>query len=182
MKILQRMPLRNLSRGFSIAFAVIVICTASIGMVLTMKANDMKSNWNQLSDNIQPKNVLLDIIGTSVGYGGAIHDFKNYVLRKDAPRLTKVRNGFETAQHAISEYRSLSISNEELKHLDDISKVFTQYTDTLPVIARMASEGSTSAEIDGVVKINDLPATEGITFLKKQNATRTQAIDEEPGT
>ena len=172
------MPLRNLSRGFSIAFAVIVICTASIGMVLTMKANDMKSNWSQLSENIQPKNVLLDIIGTSVGYGGAIHNFKNYVLRKDAPRLIKVRDGFETAQHAISEYRSLSISNEELKHLDAISKVFTQYTDTLPVIARMATEGSTSAEIDGVVKINDLPATEGLTFLKKQNATQTQAIDE----
>ena len=178
MKILQTMPLRNLSRGFSIAFAVIVICTASIGMVLTLKANDMKANWSQLADNIQPKNVLLDTIGTSVGYGGAIHNFKNYVLRKDTPRLIKVRNEFETAQQAISEYRRLSISDEELKKLDDMSKVFMQYTDTLPVISRMATDGSSSVEIDAVVKINDTPALDGIAFLKKQNAAQTQVINE----
>ena len=178
MKILQSMPLRNLSRGFSIAFTVIVICTASVGMVLTLKANDMKGNWAQLADNIQPKNVLLDTIATSVGYGGAIHNFKNYVLRKDSPRLIKVRNGFEAAQQAISEYRSLPISDQELKKLDDMSNVFTQYTDTLPVISRMASEGSSSAEIDAVVKINDTPALDGIAFLKKQNAAQTQVINE----
>ena len=177
MKVLRAMPLRSLSRGFSIAFAVIVICTASIGVVLTMKANNMTDSWSQFTDEVQPKNVLLDTIGTSVGYGGAIHNFKNYVLRKDAPRLARVRESFEAAQQAISDYRILPVSEDESKMLDEISAVFTQYTDALPVIARMATENATSTEIDAIVKINDTPALEGLAYLKEHNAAQTQDIN-----
>ena len=178
MKVLQAMPLRTLSRGFSIAFAVVVICTACIGVALTQKTSSMDDSWTQFADEVQPKNALLDTIGTSVGYGGAIHNFKNYVLRKDAPRLTRVRNEFETAQQAINDYRALSDNNEDLRKLNDISSVFTQYTDALSVISKMATEGATSTEIDAVVKIDDTPALEAMAFLKEENATQTREINQ----
>ena len=176
MTFIQGVPLRQISRRFSVAFAAVVMLTAGIGFTLTLNANDIKKHWAHFASDVQQKNLLLNQMTTSVGYGGAIHNFKNYVLRKDAPRLIKVRSNFETALQAISDYRTLSISDTEAKMLDEISSVFNKYIDALAVISTMAADNATSTEIDAAVKINDGPALEGLSALTNAIATLTEEV------
>ncbi|MDB3935642.1 methyl-accepting chemotaxis protein [Granulosicoccus sp.] len=177
MKALLAMPLHRLKFGFAVAFAVVVICTTGLGTILTITASKTKDSWEIFAEEIQQKNVLMDTILTSAGYGGAIHNFKNYVLRKDAPRMAAARKGFETAQQAIRDYHALSISDEESQVLDDISDVFTQYTDALLIATEMAANKASSSEIDDAVKIDDTPALTGLYYLKDANVAQTQKIN-----
>ena len=62
-----------------------------------------------------------------LGYGGMIHQFKNYVLRQDAPRIKKVETKIGAALKAIESYRKLGVNKAEEKALADIGGVVNAY-------------------------------------------------------
>ena len=176
MKLIQGVPLRQLGHRFILSFAVVVLCIAAIGLVLTISANDIKDDWHQFTSNGQQKTILLNKINTSVGFGGAIHNFKNYLLRRNVLTQSKAYDGFEAAQQAIIEYRTLPLNNAEAQALDNMDAVFTRYVSNLSKISDMAAENANSTDIDTVVKIDDSPAVEGFVVLQSAIAELTDEL------
>ena len=119
----------------------------------------------QFGKESDTKTEILSRMRTSMGFGGMIHQFKNYVLRQDQPRIAKVVSAAEKAQQAIKEYRGLGVTNDEQKALDNISGVISLYTKNLAVIEPLARQGKTPEEIDKRVKISDNPALQGFKTL-----------------
>ncbi len=174
MNFINNVSIRQLSTRFSIGFALVVVCVAAFGFVNVKTAGQLNDDWSNNPDHARLKGSLLHNLNSAVGYGGAIHQFKNFVLRKDAPRLVKVHAGFDAAQDIIQEYRSFHLSEQESQALDDISAVFKKYSDATAVITTMAESGASTNEIDAIVKIDDSPALAGIQLLETSIETQLE--------
>ncbi len=109
------------------------------------------------------KNEILSSIKEYVGYGGLIHDFKNYVIRGNKRYLAGVKTKYSQLIKAINRYKSIdNITQEEIKKLDIIKNVFTQYLQGLVKITRSYKNGGSIPALDKIVKVDDTPAIKAL--------------------
>ncbi|CAN0603226.1 unnamed protein product, partial [Ectocarpus sp. 12 AP-2014] len=99
-----------------------------------------------------------------LGFGGMIHNFKNYVLRGDDKYHVATVISITRAEENLALLRSRFASATQMAAIDDIADVLTTYRDNLE-IARRERKGLSAESVDGLVRINDAPALEAITFL-----------------
>jgi hypothetical protein len=116
------------------------------------------------------KSELISALQTQVGYGGIIHQFKNYVLRGTDKYAQRVKARHATATQLVDTYLALPlVSESEKAHLASIQKTFDSYAAGLEKIIPMVKAGAGVRKIDGAVKVNDTPALQGIEALRKGN-------------
>jgi len=129
---------------------------------------------------------ILTNIQSIVGYGGLIHDFKNYLLRGDDIYKQKFYNKYKQLLKYITLYKSQKyINKDELRYLNQIASTFKLYKDKLSIITQKR-DFLTTQGLDNLVKIDDKPALNAINVLKekligidskKWFATSTKRID-----
>ncbi len=158
-------------RLMSVVMIVLVAATGiSIsGLSLLGKANLnlVEDSWVGFKAAKNEKSRALIQIHNAVGYGGGIHQFKNFVLRKDEARTMKVAAGFGGAILAIKSYREEMLNPEEEAALDAMQRVFENYLDNLSVAQTLAEEGNSASGIDAQIKISDGPAIDGLKVLDR---------------
>ena len=113
------------------------------------------------------KAVYLAELNRALGYGGMIHHFKNYVLRKDTPRVAKIEAAITASHDAIQGYRGFPITPEEEDALENIESVLNAYGNGLGKIIRETAKDTAAKEIDQTVKVSDAPAVEGLATLTR---------------
>lgn len=119
--------------------------------------------------NLQSKSLLLSNIYRTIGYGGMIHQFKNYVLRFQEKRFAKINKLIETALNQLKQYEALGVTENEKKALNDIRGVILAYQDGTKKVQDLIKAGAeTSEEVDKVVKVSDKPALEGLKALSQE--------------
>jgi methyl-accepting chemotaxis protein len=128
--------------------------------------------WENFRKSKNDKAEAATTLRTNLGYGGMIHQFKNYVLRHDQPRIRKVQAKMGAALAAIDRYRSLGVNTVEGRALDDIDSVINNYGDGLAAAVQMAENGATAQEIDQAVKVDDGPALAGLNTLDEEIAVQ----------
>ncbi|MDH3974079.1 MAG: nitrate- and nitrite sensing domain-containing protein, partial [Deltaproteobacteria bacterium] len=120
---------------------------------------------------------LVTNLQVKIGYGGVIHDFKNYVLRGQKKYLDRLNKGFDEVLELVKKFRNTKgVTTTELKSMDDIEKTINAYKANMLAVAEMVKRGASTREIDNFVKINDLPA---INALKKIAVMGNFGIDPE---
>jgi methyl-accepting chemotaxis protein len=135
----------------------------------------IKSEWHGYLEHVaQRQNLLLDI-KSQFGYGGAIHNFKNYVLRGTPKYYGRVKDGLGTLLEKVDQYRKFKdIKKEELDALDAVQSVSNNYLAATDMVKKMHEDGSSPKEIDGVVKISDGPALKAFDVLAQQYQEMTE--------
>jgi methyl-accepting chemotaxis protein len=128
--------------------------------------------WESFRKSKNDKAETATTLRTNLGYGGMIHQFKNYVLRQDEPRIRKVQAKIGAALAAIDRYRSLGVNTTEARALDDIAMVVNSYADGLQSAIRLSENGAAAMEIDQTVKVDDGPALNGLKVLDTEIAAR----------
>ena len=113
----------------------------------------------------------------ALGFGGRIHHFKNYVLRKDAQRRDKITVSGARALSVLHRYRNIAISAGERRALDDIEGVIETCKAKVAEVTAAAGAGEAAAEIDRVVRINDRPAIDGMALLRRAAAQDAMTVD-----
>ncbi|MEH6473818.1 MAG: methyl-accepting chemotaxis protein [Halopseudomonas sp.] len=113
------------------------------------------------------------------GYGGMIHNFKNYVLRGTPKYKDRVLTQHAEIAQRLKQYRAIpSLSKEEAEALNDIEGVANNYRDMLQKIIPMVESGQPIAAIDGAVKVSDGPALKAFVVLNEHyhqlNSSATQ--------
>ncbi|MDH3355619.1 MAG: ATP-binding protein, partial [Chromatiales bacterium] len=113
------------------------------------------------------RNELLNEIHSLIGYGGLIHDFKNYVLRGTPFYYERFNQHFLKTQQALSQFRRIKgIGKKELAYVDIIKETLLRYQKFMDTITKMHSRRASAEEIDRVVKVDDSPALNAITSLR----------------
>jgi methyl-accepting chemotaxis protein len=101
-----------------------------------------------------------------VGYGGLIHNFKNYVIRGLPKYEPKVNAQYQSLMKLITEYRAIAgVTTQEKKLLSDIESVFTKYYNGLPRVVEAVAQNLTVKQLDKVVKVSDGPAIKALNKL-----------------
>jgi TMAO reductase system sensor TorS len=133
---------------------------------LTERSEDI---WDGYQDSNSSRALAMNDLVAALGYGGMIHDFKNYVLRRDEARGYRVKIHIGQAQAALARYRTIAdLAPPAQAALDDIENVLAAYEKNILVARDMAAAGSDVRAIDAKVKVDDRPALEGLTLLRDE--------------
>lgn len=139
---------------------------ALVGMAVL--DNSIRKDHGDLIDHLIEKAILINEIKKTMGYGGLIHNFKNYILRGDDNYYKAVFVYAKTSEETIKTFRQHELTDLEKKSLNAIEFVVSQYKSRAKDIKKLISEGKTAEQIDLVVKVNDQPALDGLNSLVRE--------------
>lgn len=121
---------------------------------------------------------FLSMLYGGFGYGGLIHNFKNYVLRHDEKYKNKLAVDIATVTHALDALASLSsITIQDKKNILIIEKAVNNYQKQIVKITQMISEKKSIYEIDHAVKIDDSPVLMAINQMAQSATAMNLNID-----
>jgi hypothetical protein len=104
----------------------------------------------------------------TLGYGGAIHNFKNFVLRGDQRYGNASRKLFARASELLAALdRDNSLTADQKRAVAAIRKVVERYQANLPNVEQLRGQGKTVEEIDERVSVDDSGAVESIVTLRR---------------
>ncbi|TQV81948.1 methyl-accepting chemotaxis protein [Denitrobaculum tricleocarpae] len=168
--------LKNIKiKQLGIGLVMVLLLVSAISIAGSIKAigdgNHLNATWHKFDEGPASKTAVLANLRDAIGYGGVIHQFKNYVLRKDAPRIEKINARLDDLASSITAYKALGANSAEEQALQTIADVFAQYRSAVSVAQGMAEQGATAQEIDQAVKISDSPALEALAVLDQELMT-----------
>ena len=110
----------------------------------------------------------LEQIEYQLGYGKAIHNFKNYVLRGDERFQTQALENFLAVESLLNnQYGNSDLDSAQKAALDQVKRVAQSYRNYLDLVDRFHTQQYPIRKIDLAVKVNDKPAIDGLTILSK---------------
>lgn len=156
-------------RTLAVVVIVFAIATGAVfvgtSLVIDHDVTQSEQAWAAFKAQNEPKAKALSEIKRHIGYGGMIHQFKNYVLRHDEKRIGKVQSANGAVLSAIDYYAASGPTPDELEALNVLRDTVTSYAAKLQDVRDLVGEGKSAAEIDKAVKINDAPALDAIATL-----------------
>ena len=149
--------------AFILIYGAFVIYSA---MTISKNTSQAEQFWVRYQDISSTRVSAFNSIVNALGYGQMIHEFEDYVIRKDAKLLPRIRVAQGKVLASIEQYTESSITPTERSALRKIKKVTTAYSANLEEARRMIDEGYSSRQIDKVVKVDDAPALSGLATLR----------------
>lgn len=177
-----KLKMTTLGGVMLVALMAAVTVVAVVAVQTNRSVHAMELAWTDFETQASREIVLLQRLNAALGYGGMIHQFKNYVLRLEPKRRDKVLARMGEAQAAIKTYRALAKSTLQHQALDGIESVVVKYRAAVDTTTRMIAAGQSSAAIDRVVKIDDGPALEGLkvlteAYIKGEEASKERILN-----
>ncbi|NNE88068.1 MAG: PAS domain S-box protein [Silicimonas sp.] len=161
-----RGPLRA-ALSASILLIVTVILGGALGMLTRMQFEDIRQSWVEYAEGAERKGILISEIRGLLGYGGIIHNFKNYVLRQETVYLERVQAQLVVFDGIMSTFDSLDLSDEERAAVADVKDAIDDYAAMLPVAVQAVENNWTAERIDARVKVDDTRAVAGMAALER---------------
>ena len=112
------------------------------------------------------KGQLLSDLRAAIGYGGFIHNFKNYVLRQDDWRAEQVQRDINRVREILLDYRIHGVVAEEETALDAVTVTIDTYADRFQLAKRRIAKGLSPKDVDRDVKVDDGPALQAMQTLQ----------------
>lgn len=149
----------KLSIQFHSVFAIIMGMLLLMGVMLYSSVTPIGQQWRDYQQDVAQRQSLLMQIKANLGYGGVIHNFKNYVLRGQPKYLQRLAGNFSSLDEALKRYRELPhINSGESSGLQAIAGVVDSYRQNTRRVEGLVKAGNSAQEIDALVKIDDSPA------------------------
>lgn len=134
-------------------------------------------SWSDYRSQVAQRQELLLYIKANFGYGGMIHDFKNYVLRGQDKYVDRIDARFQKLTDTIARYHEIDgITAEEQASLTAISEAATSYYRNTSRIQQLFSEGKSAIDVDRIIVINDKPALNAFLVLDEQYHEMTEGF------
>ncbi len=146
--------------------AIVLILISLIGLYTYRAITPVTDSWAGYQSQAAQRQQLLLSIKADFGYGGMIHNFKNYVLRGQDKYVSRIDNNFKTLTQTIARYNNLDgITEEEQAALKAIAEVAGNYHRNTSLVQKLFSQGKSATDVDGMVKISDKPALDAFDKL-----------------
>ena len=129
---------------------------------------EIDSLWDGFQTSHSHKARALNALYSEIGYGGMIHNFKNYLIRHQPENADAVKSSLGGAKAAIALYRSLELNQSEKEALTAVEANLAAYENVLPVIEALIEKSQTVRSIDQQVKVSDEAALKGLRVLLEQ--------------
>ena len=133
--------------------------------IALMEEESLRS-YRELFLSRMEKQEKLEKLRGLLGFGGMIHNFKNYVIRGSDGSLQKFEQNYSQVVKLLMQYRALKgMSAEELRLLDIVEQNVNAYHKNLQLISNGLANNLSIAEVDRKVKVDDAPALKALNQL-----------------
>lgn len=156
--------------GWVFIFSVLVTggLFAASSLITIDNISTIKKTWDSFEESRSEKAAALSALRKEIGYGGMIHQFKNFVLRHDEEHIRIVNAKLGGAASAIARYQALDLNVSEQGAINNIQNMLDAYSRALLLAADLVAQGKAQAEIDAIVRVNDSAAIKGLDTLDKE--------------
>jgi PAS domain S-box-containing protein len=156
------------------AAAGLVALYVAFGAVALGRLHEAERGW---LDHTR-KATQIETLYTHIGYGGFIHNFKNFVLRGDRRYIALIDRDIAQLFPTLNNIDALFDVEEDRAALATIRATFTEYRDKYALARPMVDAGASPAQIDAVVKVADGPALAAFAALIPRIAERSQRVED----
>lgn len=154
-----------------VLFGIIIMGSLVVGVV---KRAEVDVQWRVFADKSSPRAQALEFLTAELGYGGMIHNYKNYMLRKDPKLVSRVRNALGASRMALEVYSHVDPSEVELKAIADLRATLDEYDESLTQSIKMLGTGASADVVSRFFYVDDTNAIEAIKTLRE--ATLSQYL------
>ncbi|UCH75053.1 MAG: HAMP domain-containing protein [Rhodospirillales bacterium] len=152
----------------SVALGVVALLIVAVSLRVFLESYQLGRTWESFERGPGSKSDTLGELRASLGYGGLIHEFKNFVLRGEMVRISRAGRKVDDAYRAINVYIELGVNDRERQALQDLRDVIGQYAAALQTVIQMMRNELSASEIDAAVKIDDGPALAALEVLASE--------------
>lgn len=146
---------------------------------VNIQVDTINKAWLSFKSQHAEKARLETRLRAALGYGGMIHDFKNYVLRKDFETLSRLQRSLGAAQTIVAQYQALSTTQAERLVLEDIGQMLSKYQEGFAQARSEIQQGKSSMAIDSLVRIEDGYALRGLKVLHEEIVAEHSYYDDQ---
>lgn len=176
---LNRSPLRqDLGVKALLVIVIALLCSYFIwwfGAAVAKKVDDTQGAWQSYTERATALREEFNQIERSLGFGGFIHDFKNWVLRRDAKLIPIISTDLQRFGAAIERYRNLTqLYPEEEKALRLLEGVLANYRKNFYLSLKPENQILDPVALDALVRVDDVAAIQGLNTLLEMQNTRAK--------
>ena len=131
--------------------------------------------WLEHNNETAATTDALHRIESQMGYGGLIHQFRNYGLRRDLALLSKAERNVELSEQAIQSLENLRLEPGERQAVSTLKQVVAQYRSKIALARNTHADALSSAKLDKLLYVNNAPALDAIAMLVKATLARGSA-------
>ncbi|UCD37263.1 MAG: hypothetical protein JSW54_10565, partial [Fidelibacterota bacterium] len=145
--------------------SLITIVLLLFGFSMSERIMRLEGLWRDYHREATQKYRLMSSIKSHMGYGGFIHNFKNYVLRQDEQLITHIDRNKRDLITDIEEFKRLDLTQQEQVAITRFEDVFGEYLVKFELAQQLIAKGQTPNQVDTRVKVDDTPAFEALDYL-----------------
>ncbi|GEM_PF-1932227 len=152
--------------------ALVLMCIVLVMSIdaysLKKELNSVKTSWVKFNAERSTRYRMLRKLNAVLGYGGMIHNFKNYFIRRHVMYLRKSEQSIATAHFIVANYRSIA-DDEEQAALDNIDSMLRDYSVSLSIIERLNKTAANDELLAQKISVDDAAAINSLLFLQKKS-------------
>lgn len=117
-----------------------------------------------------PKLALIHQLHQELGYGGAIHMLKNYLLRGDAAFYQAFEDNYQRVMQLLDEFSQMEdATHEEQAQLSTVRQTMVAYKQVADKVHKMSEAGRSVIEMGSAVVVSDSDALRSLTLLEENS-------------
>lgn len=168
----------TISRKLTVLVLINSAGLVALGSAALWGLRSTKSVWFDFQQTVEARRETIRELRSQLGYGGAIHNFKNYVMRgaNEPAYLQKFGANATAIREAINRYESTrGTTSTEADKLAVVLQTVENYVQQSSKAEQMHHEGKTIEEIDKTVRVDDKPALAALADLDRILVQQTDA-------
>lgn len=172
------MTSKSVAKRHSGIALVLILAAASIAAMLFLgiqaasRFHATETSWLQYNDQTRNVSGSLNALQRHLGYGGFIHNFKNFILRRDPAYLEHMDKSASAALSQIDMLEAVLPSAEERALLHDVRLTIDDYLVKKDIALGLYTTLNVS-ELDALVRIDDEAALTALQTLQELNEARS---------
>lgn len=143
----------------------LTLSVAAFGYRMFDQVETIKTEWQGFEHESSQRARLLNQIQADLGYGGFIHLFKNYVLRKDPTLIPKIEAKLASLHASVEKYDNYAKSDREHIALAKLRQILVSYESKYMLARELIINGIDTDSLDAIVAVDESPALEAIQTL-----------------
>lgn len=155
---IKRVRRPSLASLISLLTAGLIAIVSIWGVVVSARFATVNKIWLDYDTKANAAYEVYADISHHLGYGGFIHHFKNFVLRRDERYVAKIDQELRVLFATLDRLDTLLVTPEDHADVARLRATIMEYEAKYELAKRMVAAGATPQEIDKVVKVDDSPA------------------------
>ncbi len=155
-------------------FAVLIYVNA-----ITENTRNIQREWVRYNTITVQKTVLLEQLRDAIGYGGLIHNFKNFVIRGTSYYQDRIIKDLDRLDQILVDYRKLGLTDKESDVIDRIEATFDEYVAKFEIAKAEVAKSTPVVEIDRLVRVDDTQALRALRTLTEIMVVNSKEQSEE---